>query len=114
MAKSDGPTWQLKARFRRHAFGWRSQPAIQRVKEAVREIKRAARGDPVIAADGAVTLLERISPALEHVDGSSGAMGTAVNRAIRELAPCERSWKSSPLRSLKSDPPLSGLRRGLS
>lgn len=22
------PTWVFKARFRRHAFGWRSQPAI--------------------------------------------------------------------------------------
>jgi hypothetical protein len=29
--------------------------------------------------------LERVSPALQHVDGSSGAIGTAVNHAIEEL-----------------------------
>ncbi len=30
--------------------------------------------------------LEKVSPALEQVDSSSGAIGTAVNRAIEELA----------------------------
>ena len=85
--KAGGHKWAFTARFRRHAFGWRSQPAIQRVKQAVSEIKTVARGDPVLAADGAVTLLERLSPALEHVDSSSGAIGTAVNRAIAELVP---------------------------
>jgi hypothetical protein len=79
--------WEFKARFRRHAFGWRSQPAIERIKQAASEIKRVARRDPLLAADGAVTLLERLSPALEHVDSSSGAIGTAVNRAIVELVP---------------------------
>ncbi len=29
--------------------------------------------------------LEKVSPALEHVDSSSGAIGTAVNHAIEEL-----------------------------
>ena len=29
--------------------------------------------------------IEKVSPALEHVDSSSGAMGTAVNHAIEEL-----------------------------
>src|SRR5206468_3642725 len=33
----------------------------------------------------AVLFLERVSPALEHVDSSSGAIGTAVNHAIEEL-----------------------------
>jgi hypothetical protein len=79
--------WQFKARFRRHAFGWRSQPAVQRVREATTEIRKAARRDPVLAAEGAVTLLERLSPALESVDSSSGAIGTAVNHAIAELVP---------------------------
>jgi hypothetical protein len=79
--------WEFKARFRRHAFGWKSQPAIQRVKQAVSEIKNVARTEPVLAADGAVTLVERLSPALEHIDSSSGAIGTAVNNAIAELVP---------------------------
>lgn len=79
--------WTFKARFRRHAFGWRSKPAIQRVKEAVSEIKKVARKNPVLGAEGAVTFLERVSPALEHVDGSSGAIGTAVHNAIVALVP---------------------------
>lgn len=76
--KADGGAyrWEFKARFRRRAFGWRSQPAVQRIKEAVSEIKRVARRDPVLAGEGAVVLLERLSPALEHVDSSSGAIGT--------------------------------------
>lgn len=32
-----------------------------------------------------MAFLERVSPALEHVDGSSGSIGTAVNHAIDEL-----------------------------
>src|SRR6266436_9479778 len=87
MVKAETHTWEFKARFRRSAFGWRSQPAIQRVKEAVSEIKKVARREPVLAADGAVTFLERLSPALERVDSSSGAIGTAVNHAISELVP---------------------------
>ncbi len=79
--------WQFKSRFRRGAFGWRSQPAEQRVHEAVREILKVARADPALAAEGAVSFLERVSPALEHVDSSSGALGHAVNVAMAELAP---------------------------
>jgi hypothetical protein len=79
--------WQFAPRFRRSAFGWRSDVPIQRIKEALAEIKAVARKDPVLAADGAVTLLEKLSPALEHVDSSSGALSTAVNRAIDTLVP---------------------------
>jgi len=79
--------WQFTARFRRHAFGWRSDTPIQRIKEALTEIKQVARKEPVIAAEGAVTLLEKLSPALEQVDSSSGSLGSAVNRAIDTLVP---------------------------
>jgi hypothetical protein len=96
MEKSEPPRWQLKARFRRHAFGWRSQPAVQRVREATTEIRKAARHDPVLAAEGAVTLLERLSPALENVDSSSGAIGTAVNHAIAELVPIVAGAPADP------------------
>ena len=96
MTKADGHIWEFKARFRRHAYGWRSQPAIQRVKQAVSEIKKAARKDPVLAAEGAVTLLERLSPALEQVDSSSGAIGTAVNNAVAELVPIIASAPCDP------------------
>jgi hypothetical protein len=76
---------QFKARFRRHAFGWKSQPAIERVRQAVTEIKQVARTEPIEAAEGAVAFIERLSPTLENVDSSSGAIGTAVNNAIGEL-----------------------------
>ncbi len=79
--------WTFRARFRRHAFGWRSQPAIKRIKEAVSEIKKAVRKDPVPGAEGAVLFLEKVSPAIEQVDSSSGAIGTAVNNAIDALVP---------------------------
>ncbi len=79
--------WEFTARFRRHAFGWKSQPAIARIKQAVAEIKKVSRNEPVLAAEGAIAFLERVSPALEHVDGSSGSIGTAVGNAIAELVP---------------------------
>lgn len=87
MVKAEAQKWQFKARFRRHAFGWQSQPAITRIKQAVSEIEKVAKRDPRAAAEGAVLLLERLSPALEHVDSSSGSMGTAVNSAIASLVP---------------------------
>lgn len=79
--------WQFASRFRRHAFGWRSDTPVQRIKEALAEIKLVARKEPVLAAEGAITLLEKLSPALEQVDSSSGALGSAVNKAIDTLVP---------------------------
>lgn len=87
MAKVERKKWAFAPRFRRNAFGWRSHPAIERVKQAVSEIKSAARIDPILGAEGAVLFLERVSPALAQVDSSSGAIGTAVNHAIRDLVP---------------------------
>jgi tetratricopeptide (TPR) repeat protein len=80
-------TWQFAPKFRRSAFGWRSDLPIQRIKEAVSEIKAMSRKEPVLAAEGAVILLEKLSPALEQVDSSSGAIGSAVNRSIDTLVP---------------------------
>lgn len=78
--------WKFKSRFRRNAFGWRgSRRAIQRIAEAVGEIKAVARARRTRAADGAVLFLERVSPALEQIDSSSGAIGRAVNDAITAL-----------------------------
>ncbi|MBU0675478.1 MAG: hypothetical protein KJ950_12620 [Proteobacteria bacterium] len=88
MAKSLRYKWTFANRFRRQAFGWRgSSTAIQRVKEAVAEIKAAARKDLLLGAEGAVLFLEKVSPALEQIDSSSGAIGTAVNNAIEALVP---------------------------
>ncbi len=104
--KSTAHKWQFRARFRRRAFGWKSQPAIKRVKEAVSEIKKVARKDKVLAAEGVVLFLEKVSPALEPVDSSSGALGTAVNKAIADLVqiiasvPADSKTRSSWLERL--------------
>ncbi|MEW8693551.1 MAG: hypothetical protein AB2535_21165 [Candidatus Thiodiazotropha endolucinida] len=59
----------------------------QRLREAVSEIKKVAKKDPVHGAEGAVRLMEKIWPALEHVDSSSGALGSAVNKTLDDLIP---------------------------
>ena len=87
MSSGNKQKWTFRARFRRHAFGWRSQLAIKRIKEAVSEIKKAVRKDPVLGGEGAVLFLEKVSPSIEQVDSSSGAIGAAVNNAIDALAP---------------------------
>jgi hypothetical protein len=80
--------WQFKTRFRANAYGWRgSSLAISRLKEAASEIKGAAKSDSVAAGDGVVSLMERIWPAFQDIDTSSGALGTAVGRTLDELIP---------------------------
>jgi hypothetical protein len=80
--------WAFRPRLRAGAFGWHgSRLACQRLKEAVAEIKKAAKTDPVTAADGVVTLMERIWPAFQYIDTSSGALGSAVNWTQDELLP---------------------------
>ncbi|HUT88397.1 MAG TPA: hypothetical protein VMY37_02775 [Thermoguttaceae bacterium] len=86
MAKSH--KWAFKARFRAKAYGWRGTAlASKRLKEAVSEIKKVAKSDPVLAADSIVALMERLWPSLEAIDTSSGALGTAVNRTLDALIP---------------------------
>lgn len=80
--------WAFRRSLRRAAFGWRgSRLAIARLNEALSEIRAVARRDPARAAEGAVLLLEKISPALCEVDSSSGALGNAVYAAVAELVP---------------------------
>jgi hypothetical protein len=83
-----GRKWQFTARFRAKAYGWRgSSLAISRLKEAVSEIKAVSKSDPVAAGGGAVSLMERIWPAFQDIDTSSGALGMAVARTLAELIP---------------------------
>jgi len=79
--------WTFAPRFRKGVFGWRSQPAILRIREALSEIKKTARKNPILGAEGAVLFLEKISAAIANVDGSSGAIGAAVNAAVDVLVP---------------------------
>ncbi|MBW1989632.1 MAG: hypothetical protein JRI97_08805, partial [Deltaproteobacteria bacterium] len=86
MTPAEKHKWTFAARFRKNAYGWRSQIPVKRTREAVSEIKKAARKDPVLGAEGAVLFLEKIVPAIEQVDSSSGSMGTAVYHAVKALA----------------------------
>lgn len=80
--------WAFSKRFRRGGFGWRaSRLASERIAEALAEIRAAARHDPLHAAEGAVRFLVKLSPALEQVDGSSGALGSAARAAVDALVP---------------------------
>ena len=86
MKRTTPNKWTFTARFRTNAFGWKgSRLACQRIKEAVSEIKKVARKDPLLSAEGAIKLMERLWPALQHVDSSSGALGTAVHNAMGVL-----------------------------
>jgi hypothetical protein len=80
--------WAFKAKFRARAFGWRgSKVAIARLQEARSEIKQVARSDATLAANGLVALAERLWPALQDIDTSSGALSNAVNNTLQELLP---------------------------
>jgi hypothetical protein len=87
-ARAPVTAWAFRTRFRRSAFGWAgSKLAINRIDEALAEIRAVARHDQAAAAEGAVLLLEKISPALCQVDSSSGALGNATCSAVQTLVP---------------------------
>lgn len=88
MANHKRQKWTFPARFRTGAYSWRaSRLACQRLREATSEIIKVTKKDPVLGADGAVRLMEKLWPALEHVDSSSGALGSAVYKALNALIP---------------------------
>lgn len=88
MAREQKYKWAFKAGMRARGFGWRgSSKAAARLKSATSEIKTVRRKDPVAAAEGAVALAERIWPAFEHIDTSSGALGSSVYRTLEQLLP---------------------------
>jgi len=80
--------WIFPARFRAGAYSWKaSKLACPRLREAVSELHKVSKKAPVLGAEGAVRLIEKLWPALEHVDSSSGALGAAVNKALDALIP---------------------------
>ena len=86
MRKTKPHKWMFTSRFRKNVYGWKaSKLACKRIKEAVSEIKKAARKDPILGAEGSIKLMEKFWPALEHIDSSSGALGTAVYNAMTVL-----------------------------
>jgi hypothetical protein len=86
MAKTPAHKWTFKPGMRAGLYSWRSSSkAIERLKSATSEIKAVNRSEPMTAAEGVVALAERIWPAFEHIDTSTGALGTAVYRTLTDL-----------------------------
>ena len=99
--------WTFTARFRKNAYGWKASGlACGRINEAVSEIRKIARKDPLPGALGAIKLIEKLWPALQHVEFSSGALRTAVNNAVNVLvdlvaeAPADEKARSKWLNRL--------------
>ncbi len=87
-ARTDTMSCVFRARFRRGSFGWKgTQLAIGRINEALTEIRAVARHDTASATEGAVLLLERLSPAHCQIDSSSGTLGNATYATVQELVP---------------------------
>ena len=80
--------WKFKSYFRREVYGWKgTAKASKRMREAVSEIKKVAKKDFLLAGEGVVELFVRLYPAMMHIDSSSGALGTAINKTIDQLMP---------------------------
>ncbi|MBC7378447.1 MAG: hypothetical protein H7346_13580, partial [Burkholderiaceae bacterium] len=80
--------WAFRARFKRGGFGWSgTKKAMERMSEALTEIEGIARFDPALAGEGAVILLEKLSPALSDIDSSSGSLGNAAAGLVEALVP---------------------------
>jgi len=99
--------WAFKARFRTHAYPWNGTAlASKRMKEAVSEIKKVAKSDLVLAGEGCVAFMERVWPSLQGIDGSSGALGSAVVQTLNSLipilidAPADRKTRAKWLKRL--------------
>ena len=84
---TNGYRWAFKARFRARAYG---QDLALPENGSRRQSARSdfvAKSDRVVAAEGCVSLMERLWPALQGIDTSSGALGGAVSGALDELIP---------------------------
>lgn len=81
--------WQFSLRFRRNAFGWQSDTAILRIKEALAEIKAVAKKEPAVAAEGAVLFLTSWRPP------SNRSTAARAGSAMRSITPSPRSCRSS-------------------
>ena len=81
-------TWAFRAGLRSRAFGWSgTRKAIDRLDAAVGEVVAMTRADAALAGEGAVLLLEKISPAICEIDSSSGALGNATHSLVETLVP---------------------------
>jgi hypothetical protein len=74
-----------------------------------------ARTDPALAGEGAVLLLEKLSPAVGHIDSSSGALGNATAGVVEKMVPLiaaalvprsmREKWLERLLKAIQEDDP---------
>ena len=89
--------WVFTRYFRANAYGWKaSRLASQRLREAVTEIRAAARKDPQRGMEGAVVLTERLVAAVSGIDDSWGIFGGALYKQYERLAPVFSSTAVAP------------------
>ena len=94
--------WTFPARFRKGVYSWRgTAKASKNLKAAVSEIKKLAKSDPELGAEGATRLLEKLVPSIGGIDSSSGAIGSAVNKAVEELAKIVALGEDTPKHALR-------------
>ena len=110
MRKTNTHKWIFVSRFRTNACGWKaSKLACKRIREAVSEIKKANRKDSVLGAQGSIRFMEKLWPALQHVNSSSGALGTAVYNAMDVLvdvvikAPADEKTRGNIVKIVSAD-----------
>lgn len=77
--------WEFAQRFRSGELSWKTQPAVKEVKAAVREIKKVAKKEPELVAEGVTLFFENISQGLSNVDTSAGAIVGVLAKGIAEL-----------------------------
>lgn len=77
--------WEFQQRLLPGSYGRDSRLAARDVKAAVAEIKKVARKEARLGAEGALLFLEVVSPAIASVNGSSGAIGSTTEKAVKTL-----------------------------
>jgi hypothetical protein len=88
MSRSKKRQWEFKPRFRARLYSWNgSTKATKNLRAAAAEIRKGYKTAPLEAVEAVVYLMGRFWPAFQDIDGSSGALGEAVNDTIDKLLP---------------------------
>ncbi len=92
-----GHPWKFLATVDRQTFAsGKPATAVRTLRQAVSELRRTAKTQPLIAAEGVFELLVRLGPALAPVDESSGSLEHAVARTLDATVELARGAASCP------------------
>lgn len=115
MTRTAAHRWAFTPRFRRHAFGWRSQPAVQRVREAAAEIQKLAKKDPTQAPAKILDDLVASTPGQEGkwvaAAKDAGLYDEAI--ALAQRTPCDPRTLSRAARDFTATKPWFAVEAGL-